>query len=361
MMALLWAVWVYPSSQNLDEGVKLVQATTDRIWGRDGSLLMEAVKGFSFERHFDIAQMVGAIPSNTFSNYFRPNDIAEKTGDLEKLVDSVGYKQKYDLAYARSDHATDATGGNAVGHFAMSCGWVGMELQKFAPSFGNNTIRWFQAYEITTPPEAMEWFATALFGMMNTQRWSSSDGLHHKFHPDMLHNHWASVLVLAAADTSAFDMSYLDSLPPPDSPTLRCITCEVFISAQTRPLLAEVFERDGRHADAIAFAQAELQSVFSFHLPSKVRAGRVLGRCHAAMGQHTLSVAAFDAAIGLAKSKRFLLSEALSVRGRVLAAKGSGEGHGCHWDEHMQKQQLGEVMGRMQGPRELLEKLMRGA
>jgi hypothetical protein len=42
-------------------------------------------------------------------------------------------------------------------------------------------------------------------------------------------------------------------------------------------------------------------------------------------------------------------------------AKGSGEGLGCHWDEHMQKQQLEEVMGRMQGPRELLEKLMRGA
>jgi hypothetical protein len=79
------------------------------------------------------------------------------------------------------------------------------------------------------------------------------------------------------------------------------------------------------------------------------------------MGQHALSVAAFDAAIDLAKSKRFLLSEALSVRGRVLAAKGSGEGYGCHWDERMQKQQLEEVMGRMQGPRELLEKLMRGA
>jgi hypothetical protein len=82
-------------------------------------------------------------------------------------------------------------------------------------------------------------------------------------------------------------------------------------------------------------------------------------------GQHALAVAAFDAAIDLAKSKRFLLSEALSVRGRVLAAKGSGEGHGCHWDEHitsdMRKQQLEEVMGRMQGPRELLEKLMRGA
>jgi hypothetical protein len=360
MMALLWPAWVYPSSQNLDEGVKLVQATTDRIWGRDGSLLMEAVKGFSFERHFDISQMV-AVNVNEFLCYYRPTDIAEKTGDLEKLVDSVSCKQKYDLAYARSDHATDASTGNASGPLASNCGWVGMELQKFAPSFGNNTIRWFQAYEITTPPEAMEWFATAMFGYTQPQQWSSSDGLHHMFHPDSIHNHHTSVLVLAAADTSAFDMSYLDSLPPPDSPTLRCINGDARFSATARPLLAEVFEGDGRHADAIAFAQAELQSIFSVNLPSKVRAGRVLGRCHAVMGQHTLSVAAFDAAIDLAKSKRFLLSEALSVRGRVLAAKGSGEGHGCHWDDRMQKQQLEEVMGRMQGPRELLEKLMRGA
>jgi hypothetical protein len=322
---------------------------------------MEAVKGFSFERHFDVAQMVGASPANVFLFFFRPNDIAEKSGDLEKLVDSVSCKQKFELAFARSDHATDASNDNIAGSFASRCGWVGMELREFAPSFGNNIIRYFQAYEITTPPEAMEWFATALFGATHKRQWCSSDGLHHMGHPEMLYNLWTSVLVLAAADISAFDMSYLDSLPPPDSPTLRCIYSEMNVSASTRPLLAEVFERDGRHADAIAFAQAELQSVLSFNLPSKVRAGRVLGRCHAAMGQHMLSVAAFDAAIDLAKSKRFLLSEALSVRGRVLVAKGSGEGHGCHWDEHMQNQQLEEVMGRMQGPRELLEKLMRGA
>jgi hypothetical protein len=118
MMALLWSTVVYPASQNLDEGVELVQATTDRIWGRDGSLLMEAVKGFSFERHFDPAQMVGVTSNNAFLTYFRPNDIAEKTGDLEKLVDSVGYKQKYDLAFARSDHGTDLATGNASGPLA---------------------------------------------------------------------------------------------------------------------------------------------------------------------------------------------------------------------------------------------------
>jgi hypothetical protein len=272
MMELLFSAWIYPSSQNLDEGVKLVQATTDRIWGRDGSLLMEAAKGFSFERHFDIAQMVGLTSTNVFLGFFRPNDIAEKTGDLEKLVDSVSYRQKYDLAYARSDHATDGLSNNERGPFVANGGWVGMELQKFAPSFGNNTTRWFQAFEITTPPEAMEWFATALFEGSRKMQWSSSDGLHHIHHPDLLHNAWASILVLAASDTSAFDMSYLDSLPPPDSPTLRCFACDMLTSGSTRPLLAEVFEGDGRHADAIAFAQAELQSACFFQ-PSGESAG----------------------------------------------------------------------------------------
>jgi hypothetical protein len=89
-----------------------------------------------------------------------------------------------------------------------------------------------------------------------------------------------------------------------------------------------------------------------------VRAGRVIGRCHAALGEHALSVAAFDAAIELARRGRFLLSEALAIRGRVLAGR-AGEGvGGLHWDEREGKQRLSEVMGRMQGPREPLERLL---
>jgi hypothetical protein len=105
------------------------------------------------------------------------------------------------------------------------------------------------------------------------------------------------------------------------------------------------------------FAQADLQSGCNFCTVAKVRAGRVLGRCHAAMGQHMLSVSAFDAAIVLAKSGKLLLSEAMSVRGRVLAGRGGddgGTGSELHWDAQVGKQRLVEVIGRMQGPRELL-------
>ncbi len=72
-------------------------------------------------------------------------------------------------------------------------------------------------------------------------------------------------------------------------------------------------------------------------------------------------MSAFDAAIELAKRGRFLLSEALSIRGRVLAGQerqGGGSGSGLHWDEREGKQRLAEMMGRMQGSREPLERLL---
>jgi hypothetical protein len=110
-----------------------------------------------------------------------------------------------------------------------------------------------------------------------------------------------------------------------------------------------------------SFAAAEIQDCFNFNATSKVGAGRVIGRCHAALGEHSLSVAAFDAAIELAKRGRFLLSEALAIRGRALAGRageGVGGGSGLHWDEREGKQQLSGVMGRMQGPREPLGRLL---
>jgi hypothetical protein len=106
-----------------------------------------------------------------------------------------------------------------------------------------------------------------------------------------------------------------------------------------------------------SFAVAELQAEFNFNAASKVRAGGVLGRCHAALGEHALSVSAFDAAIELAKRGRFLLSEALLIRDRAQARQGAGKG-AMHWNEHTGEQRLAEVMGRMQGPREPLGLLL---
>jgi hypothetical protein len=60
-----------------------------------------------------------------------------------------------------------------------------------------------------------------------------------------------------------------------------------------------------------------------------------------------LSVSAFDAAIDLARSRKLLLSKALSVRGRAAAGKNGAGDSRLHWDGETGKHQLAEVMGRM--------------
>jgi hypothetical protein len=174
-------------------------------------------------------------------------------------------------------------------------------------------------------------------------------------------SHLQAVLSLSLASTGAtnFSLSWLDNLPSPGDPKLHdCMIPVVCAFSNTRPLIAEVLQWQGRYKEAISFAVAELQADFNFNAASKVRAGRVLGCCHAAIGEHALSVSALDAAIELARRGGFLLSEALAIRDRALAGT-RGAGSGLDWDERTKKQRVEEVMGRMQGPREPLRELLR--
>jgi hypothetical protein len=129
-------------------------------------------------------------------------------------------------------------------------------------------------------------------------------------------------------------------------------------------LIVNLFFRSSKHVCDVllpvcnhSFAVAELQADFNFVTSSKVRAGRVLGRCHAALGEHALSVSAFDAAIQLASAGRFLLSEALAIRDRARAGQ-DADGSRLHWDERTGKHRRAEMMERMHGPREPLERLL---
>ena len=122
-------------------------------------------------------------------------------------------------------------------------------------------------------------------------------------------------------------------------------------------LVAEVFEGLGRAEDAIAYARAELADPFNYSVASKLRSGQLLGRCHAARGEHSLSVAAFDAAIEQAKEGLWLRSEAVTVLGRAVAGKEAG-GIGGHWPAATGIKRMREVLGRMElgvSEREMLE------
>ena len=90
---------------------------------------------------------------------------------------------------------------------------------------------------------------------------------------------------------------------------------------------------------------AELSDELVFNGPSRCRSGRVLGRAHAAKGEHKLSTAAFDAALLLAKQGRYLMQEYATVRAR--AAAGVLGGGGAHWPEQVGRQRLREAAGRM--------------
>jgi hypothetical protein len=136
-------------------------------------------------------------------------------------------------------------------------------------------------------------------------------------------------------DAHVIDLSWLDDLPPADATTLHDTSQASTFATTARVLVAEVFEQQGRYADAIRFAQTDLQDYHNPNVMSKVRAGRMLGRCHVALGQQMLSVSAFDSAIDLANSRKMLLSEALAVRGRAAAGRNGAEDSGLHWDENM--------------------------
>ena len=99
---------------------------------------------------------------------------------------------------------------------------------------------------------------------------------------------------------------------------------------------------------------------------SRLRAGRLLGRVHAALGEHSLAVAALDAAMESARSCGMLLSEALTVRERArlgqqqqqqAAAANHGGGSPHYWDTYTCEQRLAGGMGRMGGGT-LLERLL---
>ena len=98
--------------------------------------------------------------------------------------------------------------------------------------------------------------------------------------------------------------------------------------------------------NSLVRSQATLADEYNFNTLDRSRAGRVLGRCHAARGEHELSVKAFDSALQLALTGRMLMQECLAVRGRALAGR-AVNGAGGQWDEKTGKQRLAEVVGRM--------------
>jgi hypothetical protein len=336
-----------------EESAALFQAATDEHWGTDCSRIMEAISFYKFDRHFQIARTT-TFRFDMIIQFNTGCHVAEKTGSIQHCIEINDRKHRAVELYMRAAPPP----GIEIPSFLWGAG-VGVEAHHQHLHPRQNVITGGLKYAgINSTQQAEEGFrSSAEYAIIRAMASSSADGLAHMFH-----EHAGLALTRAvlsfAVGTCDVELNWLDDLPPADAPTLHCTCVFAMHPLTARVLVAEVFEQQGRHADAIRFAQTDLQDYHNRNAPSKVRAGRVLGRCHAALGQHMLSVSAFDAAIGLARSRKLLLSEALAVRERAAAGRDGAGGGGLHWDEGTGKQRLAEVMGRMQGPKEALERAL---
>jgi hypothetical protein len=336
-----------------EESVSLFQAATDEHWGVDSSVLMKAISIHNFDRHFQIARTTTFrfdIPFGGSYEWY----VGEKTGNIQDSIDFNDVKIRTMESYMRASPPPMVE----VGFFlSQRAAFVGLETHhQYLQS--QDLSRFFEYAGINNIQQAEEGYrSSAEYAYYRATSKSSADGLTHIYPEHATVSMIRAVLSFSKAACTV-ELSWLDDLPPADTTTLHCTCVATAFAMTVRVVIAEVLEQQGRHAEAIRFARTDLQDYHNLNVASKVRAGRVLGRCHAGLGQHMLSVSAFDAAIDLAQSGRLLLSEALAVRGRA-AAGGNGAGDkGLHWDKETGKQRLSEVMGRMQGPREVLERVL---
>jgi hypothetical protein len=337
-----------------EESAALFQSATDEHWGVDCSKLMKAVSVHAFDRHFQIARTT-TFRNDALVSLSTEWFVAEKTGNVQHCIDMNDRKYQTMESYMRAAPPP----GIEVSLFLWGRGsFVGVEAYHQHLQPRQSILRLLEYAGINDTQQAEEGYrSSAEWAFPRSLSSSSADGLSHNCPEHALVAMIRAVLSFLV-DARNVDLSWLDDLPPADATTLHDLTIGTFTPTNPRVLVAEVFEQQGRHADAIRFVQTDLQDYHNLNAVSKVRAGRVLGRCHAALGQHMLSVSAFDAAIKLAQSRKLLLLEALSVRGRAAAGGSGTGGGGLHWDEETGKQRLAEVVGRMQGPREVLGMLM---
>jgi hypothetical protein len=337
-----------------EESAALFQAATDEHWGVDCSKLLKAILVYNFDRHFQIARST-ALRFDFFLSFQIEWWSTEKTGNVQDCIEINDRKNREMASYIRAAPPPIAE----VAYTVFSRGdFVGVEAHHQHLQPRRDPSQLFEYAGINNVQQVEEGYrSSAQLAYHRSTSKSTADGLTHLFHEHARVSQLRAVLSFSVVACTV-ELSWLNDLPPADATTLHCTTSSALFATTARVLVAEVFEQQGRHAEAIRFAQTDLQDYHNLNVPSKVRAGRVLGRCHAALGQHMLSVSAFDAAIDLARSRKLLMSEALSVRGRAAAGKNGTGGSGLYWDEETGMKRLVEVMGRMQGPREVLERAL---
>jgi hypothetical protein len=244
---------LYIGLRSTDETAEMHQQFLEAQWGEDGSMLTAGCMDYRFDRHFMITQGIGLKMDISCSGVYA-RGVAEYCGDVQQMV-QLFEKQLDNLR----EFVKRGAGGVELPYYSnlVANSITGLELNALH-TFGNDIAGLFESCEgrYTDPSECEGWYGSTdwrahaeRFGEGN----SSKDGLHHLYLKPRIISHLQATLslCLASMGTSNFDLTWLDNLPAADDSKLHDGMDTASTLLNTRVLIAEVLEWQGRYKEAI--------------------------------------------------------------------------------------------------------------
>jgi hypothetical protein len=241
----------FTSFRSTDQTAEMHQQLLDEKWGRDCSILTAGCMQYSFDRHYAIAKGFGTR-MDSYLYHPMARGVAEHCGDVQQMVE-LYEKQLSDVR----DFVSSGVSEMDVNFYCVlvASSSLGLELESLHP-FGKGFVALFGSWQCTGPSECEASFESAAWAAWRAHVGvgiSSKDGLHHKFiKANIIWQNQAMLsLSLGSTGTSSFDLSWLDGLPASDDPKLFDGYAAPYSFANTRVMIAEVLEWQGRHKEAI--------------------------------------------------------------------------------------------------------------
>jgi hypothetical protein len=244
----------YMGNRSTDEQtIEMHHQSLSAKWGNDGSSLTAGCMDYRFDRYFMISQGIGGR-FDIFQTFPFPQGMVEHCGDVQQMI-LLFEKQ---LGAVRDFVKRGVPGMELQTYLCqVAHSFIGLELNALHP-FGKETALLLMSCDgqCTAPSDIEGWYDSADWKGFRSrvgEGISSKDGLHHMLLKPTLISHVQAILSLSLASmsTSNFDLSWLDSVSAPNSPKLHDSSITSFSFANTRVLIAEVLEWQGRHKEAI--------------------------------------------------------------------------------------------------------------
>jgi hypothetical protein len=237
-----------------DNAVEVHQRCLEVKWGQDGAIFIAACMAYRFERHFDISQGL-ACGWDIFLQHPYAQYVAEYCGDVQQMV----------LLFEKQLGAMQSFAKRGVPGLEIGLYWcyaaqsfTGLELQALHP-FGTRLVALLESFagQCIDPSGCEEWYDSSDWSAFRARvpGKSSKDGLHHFLLKPIITVHLQAILSLSLASINKgdFDLNWLDSLLNADDSKLHDCFTGAMRFVNTRVVIAEVLEWQGRREEAVRF------------------------------------------------------------------------------------------------------------